>query len=210
MIAPAVVGRRVHLVGPLSATPAPFEEIYALDDPQWARQAFDTARLLQRALGDNRVDLDAIARFASHQPGWGVAERYSPMLTQDRDRAGEMIARVQNALLAYFGTPLRDRMREQFNATITYAFVNLATQRQAAWLDFARETGSGTRYRYSLLFALHGATTGSALCLAPVVLDIRIDRDYERAQLVTVKDEISCAVRIDALKLYLPRPRAAG
>lgn len=210
MIAPAVLGRRVHLVGPLSAAPAPFEEIYALDDPQWARQAFDSARLLQRALGTGDVELDEIARFASHQPGWGVAERYSPTLTQERDRAGEMIARVQNALLAYFGAPLSERMREQFNATVAFAFVNLATQRQAAWLTFTRESGGSTRYRYCLLFALHSAATGSSLCLAPVVLDIRVDRDFERAQLVTVKDEIGCTVRIDALKLFLPRSRVAG
>jgi len=210
MIAPAVLGRRVHLVGPWSAAPAPFEEIYALDDPQWARQAFDTARLLQRALGTGDVELDEIARFASHQPGWGVAERYSPTLTQERDRAGEMIARVQNALLAYFGMPLSEHMREQFNATIAFAFINLATQRQAAWLSFMCEAGGGTRYRYCLLFALHSAATGSSLCLAPVVLDIRINRDFERAQLVTVKDEIGCSVRIDALKLFMPRPRAAG
>lgn len=208
MIAPAVVGRRVHLVGPLSAAPAPFEEIYALDDPSWARQAFDTARQLQHAAtSGGAADLDVIARFAAHQPGWGIATRYTPLLSQERDRAGEMIERVQNALLAYLGLPLSERMREQFNATIAYAFVNLATQRHAPWLVFARDTDGCTRYRYSLLFALHAAASGSSLCLAPVVLDVCVDRDLERAQLVTLKDEIGCSVRIDALKLYLPRPR---
>lgn len=209
MIAPAVVGRRVHLVGPLSAAPTPFEEIYALDDPSWARQAFDTARLLQRAAtSGSGVDLDDIARYAAHQPGWGVAARYMPLLSQERDRAGDMIERVQNALLAYLGLPLSERMREQFNATIAYAFVNLAAQRNAPWLIFAREADGCARYRYSLLFALHAAAGGSSLCLAPVVLDVRVDRDVERAHLVTVKDEIGCSVRIDALKLFLPRPRA--
>ena len=209
MIAPAVVGRRVHLVGPLSATPGPFEEIYVLDEPHWARQAFDAARQLERAVvAHGGVDLDAIERYAAHQPGWGVAARYAPTLTQERDRAGEMIARVQNALLAYFGAPLAGRKREQFNATIAYAFVNLATQRHAPWLTFLRDADDGAHYRYHLLFALHAAATGSSLCLAPVVLDVVVDRDLERAQLVTVKDDIGCRVRIDALKLFVPRPRA--
>lgn len=210
MIAPAVVGRRVHLVGPLSATAAPFEEIYALDDPRCARQAFDTARQLQRAIAARgAVDLDDVAQYAARQPGWGIAERYRPTLSQERDRVGEMIARVQNALLAYFGAPLSERMREQFNATIAYAFVNLATQRRSSWLSFDEQSGGTTRYRYNLLFALQNSATGSALCLAPVVLSISVDRDFERAQLITVKDEVGCTVRVDALKLYLPRLQSA-
>lgn len=208
MIAPAVVGRRVHLVGPLSDTAAAFEEIYVLDDPHWARQAFDAARLVQRALAANgEVDLDVVERFAAQQPGWGVAARYAPLLSQERDCVGEMIGRVQNALLAYFGTPLSERKREQFNATVAYAFVNLATQRQSPWLTFRRESDGTTRYRYHLLFALHAATTGSSLCLAPVVLDVTVDRDFERTQLVTVRDEVGCRVQIDTLKLFLPRQR---
>jgi hypothetical protein len=206
MVAPAVVGRRVHLVGPLSGTVSPFEEIYALDDPHWARVAFDAARALQRAVAAREAfDLDDIARYAGTQQGWGVAARYAPTLSQERDKVGEMIARVQTALHAYVGAPLEGRQREQFNATIAYAFVNLATQRGAGWLRFAREAGTGARYRYHLLFALQNRATGAALCLAPVLLHVDVDRDAERAQLLTVKDDVSLRVRIDALKLFLPR-----
>lgn len=208
MIAPAVVGRRVHIVGPLSAAASSFEEIYALDDPHWARVAFDAAQLLQRAVAARgTVDLDDVARVASAQPGWGVSERYTPTLSQERDKTGEMIVRVQTALHAYIGAPLQGRQREQFNATIAYAFVNLATQRGSDWLQFERAT-AGTRYRYHLLFALQNPATGSTLCLAPVVLHVGVDRDAERAQLLTLKDDVALDVRIDALKLYLPRLHA--
>lgn len=200
-----IKGRRV-LILPMSAdSPALFEEIFAVTDLQAARQAFEMARLFQGAVESNgHFSLNNATQIARQQPNMQIVQPLDTTLGQNHDRVSEMINRVVGVLSNFLNMAIPPKQYEQLRASITYAFVNLNGQRTDGWIFYEKESKWSTTYQYNILYAVQNPSTGAFIYGIPMGMTIKVNREYERVLFITIKDEVSYTVRIEALKVLEP------
>lgn len=200
-----IKGRRL-LILPMSANdPALFEEIFAVTDLHAARQAFEMARLFQGAVERNgHFSLSHARELARQQPQMHIVQSLDQTLTQHHDRVSEMINRVVAVLNNLLGMALPPKQYEQLRASITYAFVNLNGQRTDGWIFYEKETSWSTTYQYNIMYAVQNESSGEFVYGIPMGMTIQVNRAYERVLFITLKDEVSYSVRIEALKVLEP------
>lgn len=200
-----IKGRRL-LILPMSANdPALFEEIFAVTDLRAARQAFEMARLFQGAVERNgHFSLSHARELARQQPQMHIVQSLDQTLTQHHDRVSEMINRVVAVLNNLLGMALPPKQYEQLRASITYAFVNLNGQRTDGWIFYEKETSWSTTYQYNIMYAVQNESSGEFVYGIPMGMTIQVNRAYERVLFITLKDEVSYSVRIEALKVLEP------
>lgn len=200
-----IKGRRL-LILPMSAdNPALFEEIFAVTDLQAARQAFEMARTFQGAVEQHgHFSLDRATEIARKQPQMRIVQPLDQTLTQHHDRVSEMVNPVVDVLNNLLGMAIPPKQYEQLRASITYAFVNLNGQRTDGWIFYEKETSWSTTYQYNIMYAIQNQATGEFVYGIPMGMTIQVNREYERVLFITLKDEVSYSVRIEALKVLEP------
>lgn len=200
-----IKGRKLMIL-PMSAdSPALFEEIFAVTDLRAAQQAFAMARVFQGAVENNGYfNLGRAKQIASQQPNMQIVNALDRTLSQNHDRVSEMISRVVGTLSDFLNMAIPQKQYEQLQASITYAFVNLNGQRTDGWIFYEKETKWSTTYQYNILYAIQNPSTGQFVYGIPMGMTIKVNREYERVLFITIKDEVSYSVRIEALKVLEP------
>lgn len=200
-----IKGRRLLLL-PMSAdNPALFEEIFAITDLQAARQGFEMARVFQGAVENNgHFSLSRAIQVAQQQPQMQIVTPLDQTLSQNHDRVSEMINRVVGVMSNFLDMAIPPKQYEQLVASITYAFVNLNGQRTDGWIFYEKESKWSTTYQYNIMYAVQNPSTGAFVYGIPMGMTIKVNREYERVLFITIKDEVSYTVRIEALKVLEP------
>jgi len=200
-----LVPRLLYIMAAANEPPASFEEIFAIQDPQAARDGFEMAKLFQRAVqGEGRFDIGLAEQLARNQPGMIFINKLQQRLTQNHDRVSVMADAVNRSLADFMGVALPEVQRRQIETAIAYTFTNLYVQRSDGWIFYSKESAHSTTYQYNILFALQNESTGDYVYGVPLGMTIKVDREYERVLWITLKDEVSYSVQVDALKVGVP------
>lgn len=200
-----IKGRKLLILPMAEGSPMPFEEIFAVQDLRAAKQAFEMTQVFHDAVENNgHFSLPKATKIAKQDPNMVVVGSMYDIECQNHNRVEDMVNRVILRLNDFLNIEIPQKQREQLNAAITYSFTSLNTQTEDAWIFYRKESGHSTTYQYNIIFAVQNPSTGNFVYCVPMGMTIKVDREYERVLFITLKDEISYSVQIEALKVMKP------
>ncbi len=183
-----------------------FEEIFALDDPNAARQALDMAKFYEQAIvptenNEIRFDVKKAVELTKQNDDLAIVQVVEQTLTQTNDSVSAMVDQVMGLLDAVLGIALGEVQQNQLRTSIENVFTNLAPQEGDAWIFWSKSDAHKSAYQYNILFAVQNAETGFFLYGLPMGMTITADLSKEQVLFITLKDQASYEVKIESLKV---------
>jgi V8-like Glu-specific endopeptidase len=200
-----IQGRKLFILPMAERSPTPFEEIFAVEDLNTAKQAFEITQVFHDAVDSNgHFSLPKATQIAKQHPNMAVVRSMYETLSQNDNRVEDMVNQVIFRLNDFLDIAVPQKQQEQLNAAISYAFTSLNTQTKDGWIFYRQESGHSTTYQYNILFAVQNPSTGGFVYAVAMGMTIKVDREYERVLFITLKDQVSYSVQIEALKVMEP------
>jgi hypothetical protein len=200
-----VQGRKLFILPMNERGLTPFNEIFAIENLRAAKQAFEMVKFFQIAMeNDGHFSLKKAIKIVNRNPNITVINSTDQTLYQNHNRVEEMVNRVIQVLNCFLDMAVPQKQQEQLYTAISYAFISLNLQTTDGWIFYRKESGHSTTYRYNIFFAVQNASIGGFVYGVPMGMTIKVDQEYERVLFITLKDEVSYSVHIEALKVMEP------
>lgn len=182
-----------------------FTEIFAIKDPNAAKQAFAMAQLFQHAVvpkGTNELyfDIQKAAELVKARPDMALVEVVDQTITQSDSAVEVMVEQVLGLLNAILDIALNPTQTSQLTKAIENVFTNLAPQEGDAWIFWSKSEAKKTAYQYNITFAVQNEETGLFLYALPMGLTITADLDKEQVLFIKLKDKATYSVKVQSLK----------
>lgn len=190
--------RVLHLVGQDSA---PFEEIFAVEDPAVLSRALEIIAAIQPAVDAEHVfELSRAVEIVKADPQLVLLQLRDSSATYDHMRVERMVELVAGEINNLLAVALPDVTQEQLRATVTNIFTNLEPQQAEGWLHL-EPRGSSTSYQYNVVYVVQNQETGWLFYVAPLGLTITVDVDQQQLFSLALHDTVNYRIRLQAMTI---------
>ena len=183
-----------------------FEEIFCIEDMRVAEQAFSMAQFFQEAVVENDnneivFDINLALELVKQNPDMALINYVDQTLTQNNAAVEAMVKQVTELFNSLLDLVLNTTQKDQIRTSIENVFTNLAPQEGDAWIFWSQEEAHKCAYQYNITFAVQNKETGFFLYALPMGLTIEANMSKEKVLFITLKDESSYSVRVQAMKV---------